>query len=788
MNFTEEQNLILNYEGGSMKISAGAGSGKTTTMANYVDKQIKSGIREEDIMFITFTRFAAKEIKIKIAKIMEKKHNILTGTFHATMFKLLKMADITLPKPKYLYDARMEEGVKFFLEMVESKNEKLIKILQEFRICVVDEFQDLDDDQFKFIILFKQINPTLRVIGIGDLAQNIYRFRGTSNEFLRTRLQKDVDSLLKSFTLTTNFRSTKSILNCVNHIFSNEIKEGHILPMIAAETAMRGIKPKYFEYAKNPGMGYGEYDDLVAKTLIPLIIDAKKNSKSVVLLFPIIKCSSFQMVVALLKEYANKQGFKLDFHQIAKEDETCSTVEFKYNPRDKNSPVQLSTFHASKGLEWDIVAIINFDDSIYNLRENDEDCEAHYAEKTNLSYVGLTRPIEELYIFCNSNNGGRHRNLTNLGNSIYDIMDVTLWGEDEMEERGRKKNTIGIKDLIRKIQQHPDLFERIRKCSESIKSNSYDGIEMKRPDIYNEMKIRNRELAFGTYIDWKIKQLLCSNDCNTAQDFICKLLIIMKENNLTSSPCYVEESISFAKIKLEVTFMDKEIHIDYPIEHFISAGRDISKYKKRCHSLVDSVDTLYKRVHYTIINSFKNEEKTIEDEYIISQAIDFFLRGITSEIEAIRSPDDTYQGMPHNYEEFVKDNSIYLKQYIIESLDRIGANVLNIKGDKPLETESLIRGEIDLYSEQQGGVIIEIKCSGNTKAIDLRESGTCKNLLQLLSYVAMGRHGTILLKANHAILVNPLTGAHEVYDLSSWSFEQSQEFMDCLEELRRRTV
>jgi len=262
----------------------------------------------------------------------------------------------------------------------------------------------------------------------------------------------------------------------------------------------------------------------------------------------------------------------------------------------------------------------------------------------------------------------------------------------------------------------------------------------------------------------------------------------MKENNLTSSPCYIEESISLAKVKLEVTFMNKEIVIDSPIEHFISAGRDISKYKKRCHTLVDSVNIIYKRVHDTIIKSFKQEVKTIEDEYIISQARNFFLRGITSEIQAITSADDTYQGMPHNYEEFVKDNSIYLKQYIIESLDRIGANVLHIKGDKPLETESLIRGEIDLYSEQQGGVIIEIKCSCNTKAIDLRESGTCKNLLQILSYVAMGRHGTIPLKANHAILVNPLTGAHEVYDLSTWSNEQSQEFIDCLEELRRRTV
>jgi len=34
--------------------------------------------------------------------------------------------------------------------------------------------------------------------------------------------------------------------------------------------------------------------------------------------------------------------------------------------------------------------------------------------------------------------------------------------------------------------------------------------------------------------------------------------------------------------------------------------------------------------------------------------------------------------------------------------------------------------------------------------------------------------------------VNPLTGAWERYDLSSWTMEQSLEFMACLEELRER--
>jgi hypothetical protein len=786
MNFTEEQSQIIHYTHGSMKIVAGAGSGKTTTMANYINNQIKTNsVKEDEIIFISFTRFAAREIKEKIHKVMGGHHKIFTGTFHKTMFKLLKLANLEKPESKKLFDARMQEGVNFFLKEMEEKNNKLLQVLKNYRILAVDEFQDLDDDQFRFIIYFKQIVPSLIVVGIGDLAQNIYRFRGTSNEFLRTRLEQEVDTSLKTFTLTHNFRSNKAILNLVNALFHNEIKEGHILPMKAPNNTVVGMKPKYFEYARNPGKGYGEYEDLVAKTLIPIIKKGKENNKSIVLLFPIIKCASFQMITSLLKEYAKLENLKFDFHQIAKEDETCSTVEYTYNTREHKSPIQLSTFHSSKGLEWDIVAIINIDDSIYDLKDTDEDCEAHYAEKTNLTYVGFTRPIEELYVFCNANSG-RHRNLANLEHMLDSVMDVTLWGEDEMEERNPSIKPIGVKDLLRKISQYPDLFERICECSENIVTKTYDGLSMRRLDIYSEMKKRNRELAFGTFIDWKIKNMLCYEDCSSSQDYLCVLLILMKRMNQTTSLCYLEDNLEVAKIKLSVTFSTNDYEIYCPIEQFVCAARDISKYIKRKHMLVDTLQYINNRTQQTILKSYQKEEKTIEDEYIISQSRDFFIRGVVSEIDAIISADNSYQGMPYNYQEFVEENTNHLKENVIASLNHIGIDKENLHGDISLETESLIRGEADLYSEENGGVIIELKCSDKTKGIDLRDSGDCKNLLQLLAYVAMGRHGTIPLKASKAMLLNPLTMAREIYDLESWSFDESKKFMECLEELRKR--
>jgi hypothetical protein len=91
-----------------------------------------------------------------------------------------------------------------------------------------------------------------------------------------------------------------------------------------------------------------------------------------------------------------------------------------------------------------------------------------------------------------------------------------------------------------------------------------------------------------------------------------------------------------------------------------------------------------------------------------------------------------------------------------------------------------------MYDSSGEGHVIEMKCSMSSTATDLRDSGQCKNMLQVLAYVAMGRHGTIPLKCRWASLVNPLTGAHEIYDMNTWSHEQSSEMLACLEELRMR--
>jgi hypothetical protein len=779
MNLTDEQQRIISHDTSSFRVIAGAGSGKTTTMALFVERAITSGrYRESEICFITFTRLAASEIRAKIRKHVGRSTQIRCGTFHKTMFTILQESEIPLPDHIYLYDGCMERMVEFFLGHMRAATPALIETLKIHRLLIVDEFQDLDPHQFEFIRLFRAAQPNLQIVAIGDLAQNIYRFRGTSNEFLRRLLQVEVAPELVSYRLTTNFRSNPLILTCVNMVFAEEIESGHVLPMVAGRTDIPPVIPSYYEYARNPGSGMGEYELLVVDTLVPIILDARSAGKSVALIFPVIKCFSYEIIMA---GFQDRLRGRMDFHRIAKEDANCSVVEVGYDPRAPDAPVQCASFHASKGLEWDIVALVNVSDAMYDTREGDceSDDEGFYQERTNLLYVGMTRAIERLLVFANTNHGGRHRLLARHEERLGTVMDITKWGEDTHETHNdRSLSPIGVTRLVPKFAQHPDLFARVRACSERISVEFHSGDPLPHDEIYTQMKVRNREMAFGTFMDWKIKRALSNSP--TLQCRVLELFANMSGVNWFHRDV-TTRSLEAMYYTLE-EFFDRAGNLpSTDLKNYIVAARTLALYNQRKFRMDPAIHCMYSRVERSIMHAYKKEAKGATDDYLLSQAFSLFNRGHLAEIQAVSAPPNSYSGLPAEFDEFAA-----CSVSPAAALVRIGTGVpddTEIYVDVSVETESLIMGETDLIV---GDGIVDIKCSRNTTSAGLRGASCCSNLLQLLSYVAMGRHGTLALPCKWAMLINPLTATWERYDISAWSEEDSREFLECLEELRRR--
>lgn len=75
---------------GPLLLLAGAGSGKTRVLTHRIAYLIEQGVRPFNIMAITFTNKAAKEMKERVENITERGKDVWVSTFHSSCVRILR--------------------------------------------------------------------------------------------------------------------------------------------------------------------------------------------------------------------------------------------------------------------------------------------------------------------------------------------------------------------------------------------------------------------------------------------------------------------------------------------------------------------------------------------------------------------------------------------------------------------------------------------------------------------------------------------------------------------------
>lgn len=87
----KKQEQVINEQQRNILLLASAGTGKTNTLANRIGKTLKDGLATaEEILCITFTNKACKEMKERIVATVSNAENVEVKTFHSLCFDIIK--------------------------------------------------------------------------------------------------------------------------------------------------------------------------------------------------------------------------------------------------------------------------------------------------------------------------------------------------------------------------------------------------------------------------------------------------------------------------------------------------------------------------------------------------------------------------------------------------------------------------------------------------------------------------------------------------------------------------
>ena len=149
MAFNEAQKRAIRHTDGPALVLAGPGSGKTTVITNRVRYLTeKVGVEPGNILVITFTRAAAREMKERYERITGTGcSRVSFGTFHSVFFMILKLA--------YRYQAsnivKEEQRIQFIREQldqtdleIEDEGEFISSVLSEISL-IKGELMSLDN-------------------------------------------------------------------------------------------------------------------------------------------------------------------------------------------------------------------------------------------------------------------------------------------------------------------------------------------------------------------------------------------------------------------------------------------------------------------------------------------------------------------------------------------------------------------------------------------------------------------------------------------------------------------
>lgn len=286
------------------------------------------------------------------------------------------------------------------------------RFIKNYEYIIVDEFQDISQGRYQLLKSIKNSNPGSKLFCVGDDWQSIYRFTG-SDSSLFSQFEKyfGVTSISK---IETTYRFKQPIINISSKFIiknPSQIKKQLRTPFNNSKTDLKII------YSKTDNN-----DDTRAfkKSFLHYVLEklkiATKGKYEIDELSKKLKTSEFDAFMSTLEQQKyiilgrnNRDFNRLDNLRRTSSNKIEMTIANRYH-----FDFEFLTIHKSKGLQADVVFILNCNSGKYGFPNEISDDpimelllshpeQYPNAEERRLFYVALTRAKERTICIANVN-------------------------------------------------------------------------------------------------------------------------------------------------------------------------------------------------------------------------------------------------------------------------------------------------------------------------------------------------------------------------------------------------
>ncbi|MCC5654719.1 UvrD-helicase domain-containing protein [Nostoc sp. XA013] len=266
--------------------------------------------------------------------------------------------------------------------------------LKYVRYILIDEYQDFSELFYQLISAIREQNTQATFFCVGDDWQAINGFAGSDLRFY-DNFARFFEPSQKLY-ISTNYRSATSIVD-----IGNKLMQGLGTPARADKNQLGMVEiadlarfvPTLRELEEHQS-------DSLTPAILRLVNKAIKADKSVVLLC---RKNSLPWHINYRKgKFKSENGILKSFLQLVQ----------SYLPQELRDKVTISTSHKYKGLEKDVVIILDAVPNCYPLIHPDliftrifgDSTERIIDEERRLFYVALTRAVDNLFIITETDN------------------------------------------------------------------------------------------------------------------------------------------------------------------------------------------------------------------------------------------------------------------------------------------------------------------------------------------------------------------------------------------------